>query len=162
MSGEEAKIATQSDDYSAKLRSFGQTTLMRYLPKADKLLAFGSTIGVRENYDNLANLWLIDAKTGKTEFIVQTGDKLGSAIRDSNFYDKSISISSDERYAAYMSGYSSNTVYLFDLKEKRQLHQFEGINRDGTGITFLTDSHGLIVHNNESSSSGAVHYFAFE
>ena len=162
MSGEEAKIATQSDDYSAKLRSFGQTKLLRYLPKADKLLALGNSVGVKGNNYDLANLWLIDAKTGKTEFITQTNSGVGSAIRDSNFYDKSISISSDERYAAYMSGYSSNTVYLYDLKNKKQMHQFEGINRDGTGITFLTDSHGLIVHNNDWASSGAVHYFAFE
>ena len=161
--GDQETIARQSGRYGAYPQSFRQADVMRHLPKSKKLVVFGSSIRVTGNYDNLANVWLIDTETGKTTFIQKKGSKVGSAIRTANKYDRTLAISSDERYAAYVSGYGNNTVYLYDLKERSQIHQFEGISKDLESINFISGSHGMIVHNNETADwGGALHYFSFD
>ena len=159
MTGEEKVLGSKSSDYSASDKSYANVAGLRFLPKSKRLIAFGSSTGIRENYDDLANMWLINTVDGSTDFIVQKQSQLGSGNNKSLNYS-ALAYSFDERFVAYLGGYSGNEVYVADLNLKEIVHVFEGIDRDAQGIVFAPNSHSMIVHSHRDG--GAVHYFALE
>ena len=143
-------------------QSYSFVRYLRHLPVSNKLVAFGNSVGVKSNYADLANIWLIDLLDGSVEFLQDDPKAIGQAIRDHNIYDRTLAFSSDEKLVAYISGYSGNEIIVADLFQKKIIHGFEGIDKDATGVTFAPESHSLIIHNNENFGRGALHYFGLE